>query len=490
MMMVPGSLVEAARGIERREISPVELTHACLERIAARNDELHAFITVLADQAVADAKRAEQDIANGKYRGPLHGIPVSIKDLVDVAGVRTTYGSPLYADHVPDADALVVQRLRRAGAIVVGKTNTPELGLRPVTENERFGATRNPRNPRLSAGGSSGGSAAAVAAGMVALADGSDLGGSIRIPASCCGLVGLKPSRGRVSIGPDYGLVGLGTPADGVLTRTVLDTAVALDVIAGYEPGDHHFLPPPGSFAEAARRPPSPSRILLATTAPLGVPVDSEAREAAERAAATLAELGHDVEAKTLDWDDDAFPGHWQTFATGTIQHLVRALERLHGRPLDPDGLEPTTRAWAVDSDPVALIDFLEAGEALWSFARRLLRSWPPNSMLLTPTLTRLPAEVAMLRSSAGVTDDAVRFSALVRLWNVTGQPAISVPLHETDDGTPVGVQLVGPPARDDLVISLAAQLEQPTRKDTHPRTHRSGSSTATPTSSPLATTG
>jgi amidase len=302
--------------------------------------------------------------------------------------------------------------------------------------------------------------------------------------------VGLKPSRGRVSIGPDYGLIGLGTPADGVLSRTVLDTAVALDVIAGYEPGDHHHLPSPSrSFEEAVNRPPNRCKIVLATTAPLGVPVDGEPREAAERAATALTQLGHDVEAKAPDWDDDAFPGHWQTFATGTIQHLVRALERLHGRPLNPDRLEPTTRAWAVDSEPVALGDFLEAGEALWSFARRLLRAWPPDSVLLTPTLTRLPAEVATMRSSAGVTDDAVRFSALVRLWNVTGQPAISVPLYQTDDGTPIGVQLVGPPGRDDLVISLAAQLEQTIRKDEHPCTHRSGSSTATPTISPVAMT-
>jgi amidase len=482
---VTATAVEQAALVRRGDVSARELVEASLEKIEALNPELGAFVAVCRERALTQADAIEP----GDPR-PLCGVPIGIKDLLSATeGVPTTEGSNAFTDWIADHDSAHVRRLREAGAIVIGKTNTPELGLRPVTENERFGVTRNPHNPRLSAGGSSGGSAAAVAAGMVALADGSDLGGSIRIPASCCGLVGLKPSRGRVSIGPDYGLVGLGTPADGVLTRTVLDTAVALDVIGGYEPGDHHFLPPPsGSFAESANRPPSRSRIVLATTAPLGIPVDSEPREAAERAAATLVDLGHDVEAKMPDWDDDAFPGHWQTFATGTIQHLVRALERLHARPLDPGGLEPTTRAWAVDSDPVALIDFLEAGEGLWSFSRRLLRSWQPDSVLLTPTLTRLPAEVATLQSSAGVTNDAVRFSAFVRLWNVTGQPAISVPLHETEDGTPVGVQLVGPPGRDDLVISLAAQLQQTTRKDKHPCTHRSGSSTATPTSSPVAT--
>jgi amidase len=483
---VTSTAVEQAALVRRGDVSARELVEASLERIEAHNPELGAFVALCPDRALthADAIKA------GDPR-PLCGVPIGIKDLLSATeGVPTTEGSNAFGDWTADHDAAHVRRLREAGAIVVGKTNTPELGLRPVTENERFGATRNPRNPRLSAGGSSGGSAAAVAVGMVALADGSDLGGSIRIPASCCGLVGLKPSRGRVSIGPDYGLIGLGVPADGVLTRTVLDTAVALDAIAGYEPGDHHFLPPPSRpFEEAAKRPPSPSRIVLATTAPLGVPVDPEPHKAAHRAASALAELGHDVEAETPDWDDDAFPGHWQTVATGTIQHLVRVIERLHGRLLNPDGFEPATRAWAVDSDPVGLGEFLEAGEALWSFARRLLRSWPPDSVLLTPTLTRLPAQIAALQSSAGVTDDAVRFSALLRLWNVTGQPAISLPLHETDDGTPVGIQLVGPPGRDDLVISLAAQLEQTTRKDKSPCTHRSGSSTATPMSSPVATT-
>lgn len=160
------------------------------------------------------------------------------------------------------------------------------------------------------------------------------------------------------------------------------------------------------------------------------------------------------------DWDDEAFPPDWAILATGTIQHLIRVLERLHGRSVDPDRLEPVTRAWAHDSAPIGLVEFLEAAERLWAFTRRLLRSWPPGSVLLTPTLTRLPAEVATLRSTAGVTDDAVRFSALVRIWNVTGQPAITVPLHATADGVPVGVQLVGPPGRDDLVLTLAAQLE------------------------------
>ena len=359
-------------------------------------------------------------------------------------------------------DAAHVRRLREAGAIVVGKTNTPELGLRPVTENARFGVTRNPWSPQLSSGGSSGGSAAAVAAGMVALADGSDLGGSIRIPASCCGLVGLKPSMGRVSIGPDFGDVAGGIVADGVLTRTVADTAVALDAIAGYEPGDRRSAPAPaGSFAEtAARAEPGRLSVRLALTAPHGIAVDEEPRAAAVRAAEALAALGHDVREEVPDWDDESLAASWGVFVTGAAQHLVRVVERLHGRPVDPDRLEPATRAWLVGREPLPLVDYLEAGERLWAFGRRIIGAWGDDEILVTPTLTRLPAPAGALEAKEGVTDDAARFSALVRLWNITGQPAMSLPLGETADGVPVGVQLVGPPGRDELLIAVAAQLE------------------------------
>jgi amidase len=449
--------VEQAEAVRSGEVSARELVEASLAEIERLNPELNAFVALCAERALAEADA----IRPGDDRA-LCGVPVALKDLLGATeGLPTTQGSDAWGDWVADYDTAHIRRLRESGAIVVGKTNTPELGMRPVTENDRYGPTRNPRNPALSAGGSSGGSAAAVAAGMVALADGSDMGGSIRIPASCCGVVGLKPSRGRVSIGPDYGLVTSGVATDGVLTRTVLDSAVALDAMSGYEPGDHHFLPPPpAAFAEAARREPERVAVRVAVEAPLGVPVDDEPRAAALRAAEALAAAGHDVVEQAPDWNDESFPASWSRYATGTIQHLVRVLERLHGRAVDPEKLEPATRAWAVDSEPVPLIDFLEAGEALWAFARRLLRSWPEGSVLVTPALTRVPAEIGGLRSEAGVTDDATRFSALVRIWNVTGQPAISVPFHETEDGVPVGVQLVGPPGRDDLVLALAAQLE------------------------------
>ncbi|HVV57782.1 MAG TPA: amidase, partial [Gaiellaceae bacterium] len=282
--------VEQARLVRAGEVTAAELVTESLRSIERTNPHVNAFVAVCAERALAEASK----VRAGDER-PLCGVPVGIKDLLSATeGLPTSEGSDAFGDWIADHDAAHVRRLRAAGAIVVGKTNTPELGVRPVTENRRYGPTRNPWNLALSPGGSSGGSAAAVASGMVALADGSDLGGSLRIPAACCGLVGLKPSRGRVSIGPDYGDIGGGTPADGVLTRTVSDTAVALDAIAGPEPGDHHHPAAAGaSFGEAASRRPGGLRILLALEAPLGVAVDAEPRAAARIAAETLDDAGH-----------------------------------------------------------------------------------------------------------------------------------------------------------------------------------------------------
>ncbi len=451
------SAAKQAALVRTGEVRARELVEAALGAIERVNPVLNAFVTVCGERALAEA----DSVAAGDPR-PLCGVPVGIKDLLSATeGVPTTEGSLGFPDWVATHDSAHVRRLREAGAIVVGKTNTPELGLRPVTENRRFGATRNPWDSELSAGGSSGGSASAVASGMVALADGSDLGGSIRIPAACCGLVGLKPSLGRVSMAPDYGDVTAGMAADCVITRTVMDTAVALDAIAGYEPGDRHRAwTPQRSFVELATADPGRLQVRLCVSAPHGIQVDPEPAAAARAAGKLLASLGHDVEEVDLDWDDEAFPSAWGTFMTGTGQHLIRIVERLHGARVDADRLEPATRAWLVDSPPVHLVDYLEAGEQLFRFSRQVIDQWPDDVVLVTPTLTRLPAPVGGIRSSAGVTDDASRFSALVRIWNVTGQPAISLPLGRTDDGLPIGVQLVAAPDRDDVLISLAAQLE------------------------------
>jgi amidase len=450
------SMTQHAALVRSGEVSARELVEAALDAIEHLNPELNAFVALCPERALAEA----EGIRPGDPR-PLCGVPIGLKDLLSATeGLPTTHGSSAFGDWVAGHDTAHVRRLREAGAIVVGKTNTPELGLRPVTENARFGPTRNPWDPRLSPGGSSGGSAAAVAAGLVPLADGSDFGGSIRIPAACCGVVGIRPSTGRVSIAPDYGDVSAGVGVDGVLARTVEDVAVALDAMSGYEPGDRDWLPPPAEpFADSARRPPGRLPVRVAFDGPLGIPVDPEPRAAAAQAAELLADLGHDVREEAPDWDDEGFGAAWMTCGTGTMRHLLRVLSRLHGRPFDPDALEPANRAWLVDGPEIPMVEYLEAAERLVAYARRVLTGWPSGGVLVTPTLTRLPVEIGT-HAQAGVTDDAVRFSAFVRVWNVTGQPALSLPLGESAGGLPVGVQIVGPPGRDDLVLAVAAQLE------------------------------
>ena len=348
------SAVEQAALVRSGEVSARELVEASLARDRAPQPELNAFVARLR-RAGAGARQTA--FAPGDPR-PLCGVPVGIKDLLSATeGLPTTQGSRAFGDWVADHDSAHVRRLREAGAIVVGKTNTPELGLRPVTENARFGATRNPWDPELSAGGSSGGSAAAVASGMVALADGSDLGGSIRIPASCCGVVGLKPGIGRVSIGPDFGDIGGGHAAwTASLTRTVLDSAVALDAIAGYEPGDRHGAPAaPLSFADAAgstagtaRRAPRADALRSACPSTRSRGRGRSVRPSRSPSSATTCARSRPPGTTRRSRRS------WATFTTGAVQHLMRVVERLHGQAGRSRALEPATRAWLIDAPAVS----------------------------------------------------------------------------------------------------------------------------------------
>jgi amidase len=443
---------EQAALVRGGEVSAQDLVQASLELIERLNPQLNAFVALCPERAVGEARA----VMPGDGR-PLAGLPIAIKDSVALTdGLPTTQGSRATGDWVPDHDSAVVRRLRDAGAIVVGKTSTPEFALRPVTEPARYGPVRNPWDVRMTPGGSSGGSGAAVAACMVALGHGGDVAGSLRIPASCCGLVGLKPSRGRLSLAPDLAEVAAGFFTEGMLARTVADAAAALDVLAGYEPGDPYWAPPPPiPFAEAARRPPGEVRVAVCLEAPGDVPVEPACAEAARMAGAVLEELGHDVHEARPDWEDERFQAHWSVLYTVLVQDEIRTWGRLRGEPLDPARLEPGTRASTEQARPVSAPDYLEAVDGLRALARRIVRSLPPRGVLVTPTLTRPPAPVGGVAPG-----EAVRFSALTRLWNVTGQPAISLPLHETDDGLPVGVQLVGPPGDDALLLSLATQIE------------------------------
>ncbi len=438
------SAAEQAALVREGTMSARELVDAALAAI--EHDAHNAFVLTCPERA-----RAEADAIGPGDPRPLAGVPIAIKDLIVLtAGLRTTNGSRSLGDWTPDVDSAPVARLRAGGAIVVGKTNTPEWGMRPVTEPERYGPTRNPHDPSLIPGGSSGGSAAAVAAGLVALAHGNDAGGSIRIPASCCGVVGLKPTRLRVPLGPELAsFEAFG--CDGVLTRTVLDTALALDLLAAEGPSRPPLPHPP--FADAARQPPHPLRVRLCTTAPGGEPVEPECVAAAHHVAGLLESLGHEVDEWAPDWSDPGFAKHWETAGGAMFQKLIARYGELSGAPLDPQLMEPPVRPLLAAELPPEAVQ--EATEGLERFTERVLGSWQPGSILLTPALSLLPRPVGSVPSGIGV-----RFSTFLRPFNVTGQPALSLPLHRTHDGVPVGVQLAGPPGSEARLLSLAAQLE------------------------------
>jgi amidase len=441
-----------ARLVRDGEISSVELVRLCLERIERLDPQLNAFVTVRPEEALADARAA--DAAGGN--APFRGVPIAVKDLTATAGIRTTYSSRAYADYVPDFDTAVVRRIREAGFVILGKTNTPEFGTTAFTESELNGATRNPWNPELTPGGSSGGAAAAVAAGLVPLAHGSDGGGSIRIPASCCGVFGLKPSRGRVSAAPFTSLEGLST--SGPISRSVEDAAALLDVLAGYEPGDPWWAPAPERpFAEELRTPPGPLRIAVTSAPPVEAPVDPECVAALTSTAALLTELGHDIVEATPPWTEpdlsSTFVAVWQV---GPALHPIDDLSLM--TPLNR-GLVESARASSA-------ADYARAVVRLQAIARRTVAFWKEFDLVLTPTLALPPVPIGWQEQveSEDPIEQLFRntvFAPFTAIANVTGLPAVSLPLHWSAEGLPIGVQAIGPPAGDALLLRLAAQVEE-----------------------------
>jgi amidase len=379
-------------------------------------------------------------------------VPIAIKDLAATAGVRTTYSSHAYAGYVPDFDTAVVRRIREAGFAVVGKTNTPEFGTTAFTESDLNGATANPWNTALTPGGSSGGAAAAVSAGLVPIAHATDGGGSIRIPASCCGLFGLKPSRGRVSSAPFGSLEGLGTA--GPMARSVEDAAALLDVLAGYEPGDPWWAPPPERlFAATTSEPASRLRIAVTATPPIDVPVDRECMAALGSAAELLTELGHDVRERTPPWQA---PDLFQTFIA--VWHVGPALHQV-----DEALMTPLNRGLVESARASTAADYARAVAWLQAFARRIVAFWEDVDVVLTPTLALPPVPIGWQGAVAGPVEQLLRnteFTPFTAIANLTGQPAMSLPLHWSADGLPIGVHAIGPPAGDALLLQLAAQLE------------------------------
>jgi amidase len=451
------SATELAGLVRSGEVSARELVQASLDRIAALEPELNAFVDVFGDEALA----AADAVAPGDER-PFAGVPIAIKNNRAVAGKRLTFCSELFGDFEAPYDHSVVRRLKDAGFIVVGTTTLPEWGILPWTNTKRFGPTRNPWDPARTSGGSSGGSATAVAAGMVPIAHGNDGGGSIRIPAACCGLVGLKPQRNRVSFAPEITESFLAV--DGVLSRTTQDTARALDLLAGYEPGDGSWAPPPAEpFATTAAREPGRLRVAVATNPPVDATVDPACAEAVREAGRLLESFGHDVEEAEVPWRDDSLLEAFTALFAPLVMLQAAFGRMLTGREPTEEQMEPVSWAlWKLVNDMSSLDTHL-AGARLQLFARGLITWMSQYDLVVAPALAEPPLA---LDEVDWHTDDAMglfvrsaAFTPFTAVANVTGQPAVSLPLAERE-GLPVGVQVFARPAQEGQLLAVAAQLE------------------------------
>lgn len=454
--------LELAAAIRKREVLPSEVAQHHLERAERLGPKVGAFVELTPELAQQQAASAEARLFNGDDADlpPLFGVPCPIKDLAMVAGIPFRAGSAAFQDFVAPVDDGVVALLRDAGTIMIGKTNTPEFGLPAYTEPDIVDAARTPWDTRRSAGGSSGGAAAAVAAGIAPIAHGSDGGGSIRIPASACGLVGLKPTRGRVSPGP-YNVEGAGLAINGVLTRDVRDTAAALDVLATPWPGDLFVVPPPEtSFLEQCDREPGALRVGVLTSPVItdDTEVADESLEAVHETARLLESLGHYVGEAPVPFHAEswaAFDAIWSVLAlTAPVPEEAEA------------ALVPLTRWLREKGRNTSGLAYAEAVGAMQRTTREAAATWAGYDVLLTPTLARPPALIGELRNDA---DPAADFAAQMAytpwssVWNMTGWPSISLPLHwSAVDGEtlPTGVMLGGRHGAEGQLLSLAAQLE------------------------------
>jgi amidase len=455
------SASELAELVRSGECSATELVHSSLERIDALDGAVGAFVEVDVDGALAAAAA----IGPGDER-PFAGVPIAIKNNRAVRGLRLTQGAALMRDFIAPYDHSVVTRLRRAGFVIVGTTKLPEFGILPVTEPALHGPARNPWDLERTAGGSSGGSAAALAAGMVPIAHGNDGGGSLRIPAACCGLVGLKAQRNRVSTAPELGASAL--TVDGVLTRTVAETAALLDLVAGYESGDAALAPPPAEpFARTAARPPARLRVAFTTLPPLpDATVDPLCIEATKRAAALLESLGHEVEEVTPPWQSedllDLFGDYFAVHVAVGV--YFAALAGAGGEPRAAD-MEPLSWALWRRCQSISSVAFQVLQTQIQARMRAVVGYLEQYDAFLTPALAERPLPLGTIDSAAPDPLSAFTrsgyFTPFTPLFNATGQPAIALPLFQGEDGLPLGVQIAGRPAGEGTLLALAAQLEQ-----------------------------
>src|SRR4051794_30719162 len=447
--------LELAAALRRRELSAVELLDACLEAVDARNGDVNAVIWRDDDAARAAARHADEALARGDDRAFL-GVPIPIKDLTPVAGWPVTFGSQGGPSGVSAEGELTTEAFKRAGFVLCGRTNTPEFGPITVTENLRYGITRNPWDLERTPGGSSGGAAAAVAAGVFPLAHPTAGGGAIRLPAACCGLVGLKPSRGRV---PRRAQGWLGGVVEGAVTHTVADTAAVLDVLSGPDRNAWYNAPEPDRpFLEEAGRDPARLRIGLMDHGPGGMPVDDACVEAARRAAAALEEQGHEV----VDAD---VPTLSEEIVAPFLVVIKASLAEYEG--VDWDAVEPHIAAQLADARATSSFDYAAAAAMLERYSRKLVATWGADfDVLLTPSTAILPppAGAVLEHVHAKPDEPAAPVLAMVAFTifaNVTGLPAISLPVHWTDEGLPAAAQLIGSPFCEAQLIRLGHVLEQ-----------------------------
>jgi amidase len=440
--------LEQARAIAKKDVKPRELVDLYYDRILRIDGDLDAYVLLTRELAEEQADASERRVAAGRPLGLLDGVPISIKETAALAGYRNSLASRVFEAAKAPVDGFAIGRLKQEGAVILGKTNAPEFGSRPVTEGPMFPPARNPVDRERTAGGSTGGGAAALKAGLCALSHGGDGGGSIRIPASCCGVVGLKPSRGRISSGPLFGEDWAGLATTGILGRTVADAALGLDAMAGHLPGDPHWAETTAPYLPSALRDPGTLRIGWTVDGP--APVDAEVRVAVERVAAELERLGHHL--TRVNPDLGQFGEIIQLLAVTAVGSLP--ITRL-------DLLDPLNRRMFETAGEATAVDYLRTLTELHTRSRRLVAAWDQMDVLVTPTLTYPAPKIGTLGQNVETAGEEFReWLSFTYPFNCTGQPAISLPLAASASGLPIGIQLVGRPRDEYTILSLGAQLE------------------------------
>lgn len=466
--------------VRKKKITPVELVEEAIQRIETHNPKLNAVINKLYDRAREVAK---SNLPDGRFKG----VPFLMKDLMaSLEGIPTSMGNKLWKDIPAKADSELAHRWLKSGVIVVGKTNTPEFGLTPYTESETFGPARNPWDMSRTPGGSSGGSGAAVAARIVPIASGGDGGGSIRIPASACGLFGLKPTRGRTPTGPEIGEAWQGFTVEHVLTRSVRDSAAMLDETAGADVGAPYIIPEAGPFLKEVGKKPGKLKIAYSTKPMLGKNVHSDCVQGVGETVALLRELGHEVMEDAPAINGEEFSLHFLTIIAGQIRADIEEVAEMSGKKVSVDDFDPTTFGVGLFGTVLKASDYARAMRYLQSTSREIGRFFGNYNALLTPVLNQPPVKIGALKPSAselaqikliGRTGQSWILDALgiikplaaqtyefipwTPVFNVTGQPAMSVPLHWNEAGLPIGMHFVGRWGDEATLFRLAGQLEQ-----------------------------